>query len=408
MKLRAFGATNTGRRRDHNEDAFAIDERTGLAVVADGMGGHAAGEVASAMVVAEVWRQLDEINRRVTVYGESEDERARGDLLAFLPALMQRANEIIHQESLRDPDKAGMGTTAVLFVPAGSDAFVCHVGDSRLYLLRSEQLYQVTEDHSLVMQLYKSGEITLEEAAVHPRKNVLMKALGVVPTVEADVNFLDIYPGDEFLLCSDGLSDMLTDDEIARLMVDLDGGELVVQAVQLANDRGGKDNITAVVVEVLDDQDRVYDGGTEMMGLLDKVNFLQDIVLFHELSSQDCIKINSILYERRHLGGEVIIEKGTPGDALYLVAQGSVEVWRGNVRLAKIGAGGHFGEMSLVDEAPHSATVVAAEDLLLFLIRRSDLYELLDNDMALSQKILRALLSSMVERVRTLSDFVST
>jgi protein phosphatase len=225
------GATDPGRRRRRNEDSFVIEPP--LFAVADGMGGAQAGEVASRLAAGAV--------------------KESG---ADLEHVIQEANRRVHQRSLEDPNASGMGTT--LTVAAVEDALVRigHVGDSRAYLVRDGQLEQLTEDHSLVGELMRSGKLSAEEAESHPQRSVITRALGTDPDVDVDTFAVEPRPGDLFLLCSDGLTTMVDDETILSLVeerrADLD--KLVRSLIKAANKGGGEDNITVVAFEIADGQ----------------------------------------------------------------------------------------------------------------------------------------------------------
>ena len=362
MQLQAFGASDVGLNRQHNEDAYFMDENLGLFVVADGMGGAQAGEIASRIMVYEVHRHLGTLRRMISRYKQSPDSNNRNEIIRYLPTIIEKANERIFAESARDPDKRGMGTTGVLFLPAGEDAFVSHVGDSRLYLFRQGTLFQITEDHSYVMQLYKQGRISAEEMLTHPQKNLILRGVGIEPQVDVDTLFLDIYPGDVFLMCSDGLSDMVPDEDLADLMASYRGRDLVDQAINAANRNGGLDNITVITVEIQQDTTQLTTQLTtsfsRTLGMVEKVDFLQDIFLFKHLTDQECIKLNRFLFESHYPSGAIIIEEGEPGDELFIVAQGQVAIYQGDTHLLNIGPGGHFGELAILRDDLRSATAV--------------------------------------------------
>lgn len=406
MHYRAYVASDPGRQRTENEDAFFVDEARCLFAVADGMGGHNAGEVASAIVVDEVARQAPWLERLLEDHCREQSQTTRQALLRFLPAVVEAANERVYQEALRDSTKRGMGSTAVVFVPAEEDAFIGHVGDSRVYLFRTGQLFRITEDHSLVMQLFKRGLLRAEELATHPRKNVILRSVGGQASVEVDTLYVDVYPGDRFVLCSDGLSDMVSEPDLAGLLAAHPGGEFVHAAVDAANAAGGRDNITVVLVEAAQDEDEALEQAPlagASLGLAEKVDFLQDIFLFAQLTDQECVKVNRILYERKVRAGTPIVREGEYGEELYFVARGTVQVRRGDVHLVDIGPGGHFGELGMLGRDQRSASVLAREDTTLLFMRRVDFMQLLQDDPTLGNKVTWAFLANLADRVRDLS-----
>jgi protein phosphatase len=234
---RAAGLTDTGRRRRQNEDAFVCDPP--LFAIADGMGGAQAGELASRLAAAAIEEAAPAVS----------DEEGVVDVV-------RTANARIFERSLRDPAVAGMGTTAtVALVDEHTGTLtLAHVGDSRAYRYRAARLEQLTTDHSLVAELVRSGRLTEAEAAVHPHRSVITRALGTEADVEVDTRTLDVAPGDLVLLCSDGLSAMVRDDEIARVLEASAGDphDAAESLIRAANAAGGDDNVTVVLFEILE------------------------------------------------------------------------------------------------------------------------------------------------------------
>ncbi len=238
--LLTASATDVGQVRTVNQDACGeardLDRGMHLLIVADGMGGHRGGEVASQIaveVVEEVFRDLDE---------------APGLLLK---SALEAANIKIFEAANHDLDLAGMGTTGVGVIFTGEDrAWIAHVGDSRAYLLRGNVFTQLTGDHSVVGELVRRGQLTSEEARVHPQSNEILRALGTQPDVDVEMTPIDVQLGDRLLLCSDGLSGMLPDAEIAGVLARHDAETAVSKLIEMANEAGGSDNITVQIAIV--------------------------------------------------------------------------------------------------------------------------------------------------------------
>jgi serine/threonine protein phosphatase PrpC len=245
------GETDVGRVRTHNEDSIGWDERLGLALLADGMGGHNAGEVASRTAVDRIQAEL---KRSLALWGDDvHQEDALPSLASLVRTTVAKANDEIYEASVAHPEYAGMGTTVVVAVFAGHSVTVCHVGDSRLYRLRRNSLERLTEDHSLVQTLVRAGRLTEEEARVSEYRNVITRALGAAPEVEADIQQHPTEAGDVYLLCSDGLSNLVSEQQIQQTLRG-SGQDTVGVArtlIRLANERGGPDNISVVLVRLL-------------------------------------------------------------------------------------------------------------------------------------------------------------
>jgi serine/threonine protein phosphatase PrpC len=245
--------TDTGRVREHNEDTFGTDADIGLVALADGMGGYKAGEVASGITVRTIMSLLkDAVDREDLALHDQESGLTRPGIL--LRDAIQRANKIINQTARTQPNCEGMGTTVVAGLFFDDKLTIAHVGDSRMYRMRGGKLEQVTQDHSLLQELVARGFYTAEEAQRATAKNYVTRALGVEPTVDVEIKELPVEKDDLYLLCSDGLSDMVEDEDI-ELTISTFGANLEAlarQLVLLSNDNGGRDNISIVLVRVLD------------------------------------------------------------------------------------------------------------------------------------------------------------
>jgi serine/threonine protein phosphatase PrpC len=249
LRRAGHGLTDLGRKRTTNEDAFYIDDELGLYVVADGMGGHAAGEVASREAVDTLYGM---VKRGVRGLRELADPVSEADSRAacrLMEASVQAATYFVYSIAEIDRDKSGMGTTISALLVLGNYAVTAQVGDSRIYRVENEDVEQLTEDHTLIAWQLKQGLITPQEAARSPHRNVITRAVGSREYVQVDTGCVPLGRGLRFLLCSDGLHGYLRDDDIPAI-VSLGGTEAVERFVQLANERGGKDNITAVLLEL--------------------------------------------------------------------------------------------------------------------------------------------------------------
>jgi PPM family protein phosphatase len=242
MTYEFSSAVDTGRARANNEDAVIIDEPAGLAVLADGMGGYNAGEVASNMATAFVAAELGRWLR------DLQDISSPADLRRAMEICVDNANRAIFNSANSNPHYAGMGTTLVVAVFRGPQLVLGHVGDSRAYRLRAGRLQQLTRDHSLLQEQLDAGLITPEQALYATHKNLVTRAVGVEDTVLLEVHTHDVAPADIYLLCSDGLSDMLSDMEIARQLNGQPSMQAACQAlVEAANEAGGRDNISVIL-----------------------------------------------------------------------------------------------------------------------------------------------------------------
>ena len=245
MNVEFFSATDPGRARSNNEDSVAMDEASALVVLADGMGGYNAGEVASGMATSFIKTELGRWLSEASQNASDTDVRRAMDIC------VDNANRAIFNAANSNPQYAGMGTTLVVGVFRDSRLLMGHVGDSRAYRLRGVRLTQITHDHSLLQEQIDSGLITPEQAAFSANKNLVTRAVGVEDTVLLETHLHDVLPGDTYLLCSDGLSDMLDDESILQLLTGSEAlPEVAAALVDAANDAGGKDNISVVLARV--------------------------------------------------------------------------------------------------------------------------------------------------------------
>ncbi|HEX7081877.1 MAG TPA: Stp1/IreP family PP2C-type Ser/Thr phosphatase [Gammaproteobacteria bacterium] len=245
--------TDVGRVRDHNEDAIAAEPELGLWVLADGMGGYNAGEVASGIAVKTVIEMVTAACKREK---RNDIEPASGYMrqTIALRDAVARANKIINQTAQSQPQCEGMGTTLVACLFYDNRVSVAHVGDSRLYRLRGNKFEQITMDHSLLQELVDRGFYSPEEAQRSTNRNYVTRALGVEPTVDVEVQEVEVQRGDYFLLCSDGLPDMVEDEDIHLTIstFDSDVDTIAEQLIKLTNDNGGRDNVSVGLVHVID------------------------------------------------------------------------------------------------------------------------------------------------------------
>jgi protein phosphatase len=236
-------AMDAGRARSNNEDSVAVDPPSQLAVLADGMGGYNAGEVAANMATSFISTELGRWLREASIHATDQEVRRAMDIC------VDNANRAIFNAANSNPQYAGMGTTLVVAVFRGTRLLVGHVGDSRAYRVRAGRIQQITRDHSLLQEQIDAGLITPEQAAFSANKNLVTRAVGVEDTVLLETHQHDVQPGDLYLLCSDGLSDMLDDAAIGQLALGHESLDAACTAlIEAANDAGGKDNISVILV----------------------------------------------------------------------------------------------------------------------------------------------------------------
>lgn len=251
MEVKAFGLSHVGRQRQHNEDSFLVADDALLFLVADGMGGHAAGEIASRIAVDSISEFITHTQEDDGTWPHAYDENYRRSTNRLMAAV-RMANTRVLEAMRKDARLRGMGTTIVACLADNDTMSFAHVGDSRAYLIRDKQLSRITNDHSWVFEQVQAGMLTEAEAEKHPLRNVITRALGGALQVTPDASEVAAKPGDVFLLCSDGLTGMVPEEEILRVVTETqDIEDACQQLIEAANERGGLDNVTAVLVKTM-------------------------------------------------------------------------------------------------------------------------------------------------------------
>jgi serine/threonine protein phosphatase PrpC len=405
MELSYWAASDVGRKREHNEDSYLVDQKLSLFVVADGMGGHASGEVASKVAVSEFRNATAQRVDVLEAYSRHETGITSHDVLAVLENAVQTAGMAIFDRAQREPEKRGMGTTLSAILLLGERAFIAHVGDSRIYLVRQGKTEQLTEDHSLINELIRHGKVTRETLATSPYasyKNAVTRALGVYETVQVDTIDLEVLPGDQFLLCSDGLHSYLDEKNIAQYL-SLDSiATIPPTLVDYANQCGGHDNITALVLRVHADTTAAADERTQELNR--KVEVLKQMPLFRHLNYKEILRVLTMTQVMDYQPEDEIIVEDEPGSELFIILSGKVRLHKNGAFVTYLGQGAHLGEMALVDNGPRSVTATAEERSRLLALRRRDFNELIRNYPRLSVKLLWSFVQVLGQRLRKTNE----
>ena len=408
MHIVATGKTDVGQKRDHNEDTLLVNPDLGLYMVCDGMGGHAAGEVASQHAVKTVERVLREGKQAIDDFLKKDDGGTRERLVQLVEGAVNTACTEIFTMATADSGKAGMGTTLVMMLVAGGKGLMAHVGDSRLYMVRAGQIHQLTEDHSYTTEMIKRGKMTREQARSSPYANVITRAVGIQKTVQVDTLLFDIIPGDTFLLCSDGLHGYTEDpNDLAEMLSNEDVEVVSKNLIDVANTRGGKDNISAVVLRAVADQEDLASEESRASEVNLKLETLKKIPLFRYLTYQELVKVLNITYLETYDAAATIIKEGDNGEELYIVLAGRVSVSRNGQEIVELHPGVHFGEMALVDQSPRSATVKAKDATRLLVVQRRSFYTLIRKEPVLAVKLLWSFVQVLSRRLRETNEQLS-
>jgi CRP-like cAMP-binding protein len=273
------------------------------------------------------------------------------------------------------------------------------VGDSRIYMCRGDSVHQMTEDHSLINELLKRGRMTPEQISKLNMKNAVTRAVGVYESAEADTLDFDVLAGDRFLLASDGLTEYVQPNDILRVFREVPEDNVAQSFIDIANNGGGKDNITAVVVKVPDT--RGLDRLASEVNL--KLETLHRMPLFRHLTYQELVRVMNITDVRSYKPDDVILGEGEDGDEMFIVLTGGARVHSGDAKIVVLGPGQHFGEMALVDKAPRSASVSSEGASKLMVMKRRDFFDIVRKDHDVAVKLLWAFLGVLTERLRNTS-----
>jgi serine/threonine protein phosphatase PrpC len=393
-----FNAVSDRGQREYNEDSYLIDKGLNLFIVADGMGGHASGETASSLAVKCVRDTIYLRQDMINAFSLGEEDVSREDILTLMDHAIQDACSKIYDLARSEPKKRGMGTTLLSLLIAGRRAFIAHVGDSRLYLVRQGFLYQLTEDHSLINELRRMGRE--EEANSGKYKNAITRAVGVHENVQVDTLDLDVIPEDYFLLATDGLYSLLSSEEISSCIIESKFEATLGQLLALVKERQGQDNITGILVYV-PEQDNIPERLKRELNL--RVQGLRKMPFFEHLSYQELIRVMNRGRIKSYKKGVEIVTEGKEGEELFIILAGNALVKKGDNVIAELKQGDHFGEMAIVNCFLRSATVVADDEIKAFVIHRKEFFDLVRERPSTGVKILWSLLEVLARRLRTTS-----
>lgn len=398
MKVLHAARSDVGLARQNNEDAYLVDESLGLYIIADGMGGTAGGEIASRTVCEVVHRAIRNESGRLQAFAAGKSTAAPSAVNQILVNAIRQAGSRVHEMAREDPSLAGMGSTAVVMLVVGEQMFIAHVGDSRLYLIRDRQLHQLTRDHSLVEELKQLGKIENADQVKAKFRNAITRAVGVYESVQPDTMDLVPLPGDRFLMCTDGLHSTATEEELVWLLRHLSPDDCTHNLVRHANSKGGKDNITALVLDVREVE-------TARARLTQqKLDTLRSVALFRYFTFDELLKVTSLFEEQRFEQGEMVCREGEIGEQLFVLLDGEAWITKKGVKVAEVHPGDHFGELSLIDRHPRSADVEAILPALCMVMSRKKFYTLVREGTQMSVKLLWSLAQVASARLRQTTD----
>ena len=394
LEITAYGATDKGRRRKNNEDSFLVDPELNVYAVADGMGGHQGGEVASAHAIDAFRRYVAEHR---DVFDRLAEEASPDNRLAaqiVVDRAVQAASADVYAFADKNQQYRGMGTTFVGLVAAGTCAVLGHVGDSRIYLVRKGHVHRLTEDHTFVEAQLRSGQITPEEAAVSPYQRPRPRRRHSSRASRSTRWCSSSSRATRSSSAATASTATCPTKRSRRSSPTTNSADLPAELIALANTRGGKDNITAVVVRTTGEgADDTVDAGAKM-------DAVEQLPLFNHFTYKERAAMLSVSHSRQFAAGETIVAEGSVGEEFFVVVRGRVIVEKAGVEMATLGAGGHFGEMGLVESQPRSATVRATEPTRVVTLGQADVMNLMRREPNLSVKLLWSLVQVMSQRLR--------
>lgn len=390
MQTYSYGTTDTGLVREGNEDFFINDNEAGIYIVCDGVGGNAAGEVASKCAAETAYQYILDNKERF-------DETFDVELAQLVEEAVQEACRVVYNRSKTEKSCAGMATTLSMLYIINNKAVMGHVGDCRIYLMRNNNIHQISNDHSLVAEMVKQGLLTKEKAELSPYANVITRSIGHEESVQVDTLVFDIIPDDLLLIASDGFTKTLKGDgELVSLLTG-NVKELPEKLVGVANQRGGGDNSTVIVISAKSEENR---RDTRTRDIMLRISTLNQLYMFKELDLKELFIVLEQVNVRSCKAGEQIIEAGALDNSLYIVFDGEFEVTKDGKHLANISGGKHFGEMALISDCPRSASVKALTDARLLVIERADFDKILAKHSDIGVKLLHKIAEELAKRLQ--------
>jgi PPM family protein phosphatase len=400
VQLLTWAATDVGQTRKLNEDNHLLVPDIGLVAVADGMGGFQRGDVASTLACNVIKEAILSDRHVLDRYRMEPTEANRMGVKNLIEESVQRACEEVHQAAVAIAGEGGrIGTTVDLVLVSGTTAFTAHVGDGRIYLLRGNEAHQLTEDHTLVQQQLREGLITPEEARKARFKNVITRALGVFPSVMIDTLTFELDRGDRFLLCSDGLYRYVGLRELGFTLSGPVSDDTVTRLVALANERGGRDNITVVLATADKEATGEFVAPTRQ-----RMEVLRKVDLFQYCTYRELMAVCQVAEQRDVMAGTQLFRDGEIGRELFVIQAGRVAIEKSGTRLAVLEPADYFGEMSFIDTPRRSADAVTLEDSTFLVVRRDRFLQLVKQDSDLAAKVMWQLLQKLTRLVRQTNE----
>ena len=398
MEIRGYSASAAADAGATNEDAILIDEARRLFIVADGMGGAAAGNIASQAAVQLIANRMDEQREAIDAF--ERGEKTRLEILRLLEEAVQEAGQSVFEMAQNSPQQRGMGSTVSVLLLTSKRGFIAHVGHSRIYILRQSEVIQLTEDHSLLAELVRQGRMSPEQALASKHSDSVTRALGIYAHVQVDTFDFELAAGDSFLLATRGLWASVNDHREITDVIEAKGLEHAPATfINLRDARNHKEDASAVLLKVIAARGEMDAPHSDDLSL--KLKVLKQIPLFKHLSYVQLVALLNISEVKAYPQGTHIFQEGQMGEELYVVLDGSVSIEKNGVELASLGSGALFGEMAIMDKAPRSALAVSTANTRLIEVGRGRLFSLMRQEKDIAVKLLWCFVQVLNQRLRT-------
>lgn len=406
MSVQAKGLTDSGVKRPHNEDYVLIDPDLNLYMVADGTRASGQAIPASQISAEQVRSYITDRRGVLDRYRDEPSEENRSRVEQVVTEAISEICGMLFNMSADEKKRRGSGTTLSLLGVVGRKGFIAHVGDSRIYLLRQREFYLLTEDHSLLQEYLKKGLIDPNDERADRLRKVITRGIGLTENVQVDFQHLDMLPGDQFLICSDGLHRYLWDwAEVLEVFETNDFDSLPATLVGMAKSRGGDDNI-GVVVAKIEDVGRAIDPREPATDVKLQLALLEGLPLFSGLDYMELLRLHDRIKLHPMRAGQVIASESSGGEELFVVLSGKVTVTREGRTLGEMERGDHFGEIGLLGQGSRSATVTASTPGLLMSIDRAAFQELMRREPAMAVKMLWRFTETLAQRLRRANEML--
>ncbi len=406
MSIKAVGTTDPGVRRPNNDDYVLIDPDLGLFMVADGTRGNGEAIPASQIAAQQIRSHITEHRDVLDRFRDEPSEENRNLLEQLISDAVTEICGMLFKMAPDEKKRRGSGTTLSLLGVVGKKGFIAHVGDSRVYLLRQREFYLLTEDHSLLQEYLKKGLLEPNDERSDRLRKVITRGIGLSENVQVDFQHLDLVPGDQFLVCSDGLHRYLWDwAEVLEIFETNDFDSLPATLVVLANSRGGEDNIGIVVTKV-EGVGGGFDPREPATDVKLQLALLEGLPLFSGLDYSELLRLHNRIKLHPVRAGQVIVNESAGGNELYVILSGKLTVSREGRELAEMERGDHFGEIGLLGQGSRSATVTATTPGLLMSIDRDAFQELMRREPAMAVKMLWRFTETLGNRLRKANEML--